>query len=80
MDEKPSKEDDIQKHRKAQEKRWRKRGAYDEAGQEDHAKKLAKMRAYLRRPLREFLEAVGVTEANPEYDQFAAIWREFHES
>jgi hypothetical protein len=80
MSEKRSDEPDIEKHRKAQEKRWRKRGAYDEAGQEERAKKLAAARAYLRRPLREFLEAVEINESDPEYEQFAAIWREFHES
>jgi len=80
MQEKPDKERDIQKHRKAQEKRWPRRGAFDEAGREERAKKLAAARAYLRRPLREFLEAIEVTEADPEYEEFAAIWREFHES
>ena len=80
MEEKSDKERDIQKHRKAEENRWRKRGAFDEAGREEHAKKLAAARAYLRRPLREFLEAIEITEADPEYEEFAAIWRAFHES
>jgi hypothetical protein len=80
MEEKSDKERDIQKHRKAEEKRWRKRGAFDEAGREEQAKKLAAARAYLRRPLREFLEAIEITEADPEYEEFAAIWRAFHES
>jgi len=80
MEKKPGKEEEIWAHRRSQVKRWPKRGAFDEAGREQHAKKLAAARAYLRRPLKEFLEALEITEADPEYEELAAIWREFHES
>ena len=80
MEKKPHKQEEIETHRRSQEKRWPKRGAFDEAGREEHAKKLAAARAYLRRPLKEFLEALEITEADPDYEELAAIWREFHES
>jgi len=80
MADKPDREREIEGSRKSQEKRWPKRGAFDEAGREEHAKKLAAARAYLRRPLKEFLEALEITEADPDYEELAAIWREFHES
>jgi hypothetical protein len=80
MAEKPGRDEEIERSRKAQERHLRKRGSFDEAGREERAKKLAAARAYLRRPLREFLEAIEITEADPEYEEFAAIWREFHES
>ena len=55
MAEKRDRDEDIDKARKTEEKRWRKRGAFDEAGREERTKKLAAARAYLRLPLPEFL-------------------------
>ncbi len=73
-------EDEVEGVRRDETRRWPRRGKYDEAGRAEHKKKVTAMREYLRRDLKEFLQALGVTESDPEYEQFVAIWREFHES
>ncbi len=41
--------------------------------------KLAAARKWLRLPLADFLREVGISESDPEYKEFVAIWSEFHE-
>ena len=41
------------------------------------AQKLAAARKWLRLPLREFLEQMGISESDHAYDQIVAIWRDF---
>ncbi len=61
-----------------EQKKWSKRGKHDREAIEERKKKLAAARKYLRKDLHAFLEAVGITENDPEYDELVAVWREFH--
>ncbi len=54
------------------------RAAREELRQE-HQRKLALMREYLRLPLEDFISRLSITETSPLYDEIVAIWHQFHE-
>ena len=62
---------------------WRVISAQEETAREklrdEHKRKIALMREYLRMPLEDFLLQLSINETSLIYDEMVAIWREYHE-